>query len=304
MINPTEPPTKTVAVLINVPKPNTAKSYMTIIFALSAALFYGVADYSGSRASRFANSASITFFGQAAAFVGIGVFLAIVQTPVMPLESWLWTTGGGFGGALALVAFYKAMSLGSMTVIAPITAVIGLSVPVFAGVLSGERPSGSAWIGILLAIVAVALVADVLGKHDLPTPSRVIWMAVAAGLGFGMIFVCMGNASHDHGVWPLFGQRLVSVPTVAAIALFQARRIFVPKKVILLSIAAGVLDTSANGLYLLATHSGMMSIVSVVVAMYPVATVFLAMTLDHERLHKSQGVGLALAVVSLALVSL
>jgi uncharacterized membrane protein len=304
MINPTEPPTKTVAVLINVPKPNTAKPYMTIIFALSAALFYGVADYSGSRASRFANSASITFFGQATAFVGIGVFLAIVQTPVMPLESWLWTTGGGFGGALALVAFYKAMSLGSMTVIAPITAVIGLSVPVFAGVLSGERPSGSAWIGILLAIVAVALVADVLGKHDLPTPSRVIWMAVAAGLGFGMIFVCMGNASHDHGVWPLFGQRLVSVPTVAAIALFQTRRIFVPKKVILLSIAAGVLDTSANGLYLLATHSGMMSIVSVVVAMYPVATVFLAMTLDHERLHKSQGVGLALAVVSLALVSL
>ena len=277
---------------------------MTIIFALSAALFYGVADYSGSRASRFANSASITFFGQAAAFVGIGVFLAVVQTPVMPLESWLWTTGGGFGGALALVAFYKAMSLGSMTVIAPITAVIGLSVPVFAGVLSGERPSGSAWIGILLAIVAVALVADVLGKHDLPTPSRVIWMAVVAGLGFGMIFVCMGNASHDHGVWPLFGQRLVSVPTVAAIALFQTRRIFVPKKVILLSITAGVLDTSANGLYLLATHSGMMSIVSVVVAMYPVATVFLAMTLDHERLHKSQGVGLALAVVSLALVSL
>jgi drug/metabolite transporter (DMT)-like permease len=277
---------------------------MTIIFSLTAALFYGLADYSGSRASRFANSASITFFGQAVAFVALGVFLAIVKTPVMPLESWLWTTGGGFGGALALVAFYKAMSLGSMTVIAPITAVIGLSVPVFAGVLSGERPSGSAWIGILLAVVAVSLVADALGKHDLPTPPRVIWMAVAAGLGFGMIFVCMGNASHDHGVWPLFGQRLVSVPTVAAIALFQARRIFVPKKVILLSIAAGVLDTSANGLYLLATHSGMMSIVSVVVAMYPVATVFLAMTLDHERLHKSQSVGLALALVSLALVSL
>jgi drug/metabolite transporter (DMT)-like permease len=277
---------------------------MTIIFSLTAALFYGLADYSGSRASRFANSASITFLGQAVAFVALGVFLVIVKTPVMPLESWLWTTGGGFGGALALVAFYKAMSMGSMTVIAPITAVIGLSVPVIAGVLSGERPSGSAWIGILLATIAVALVADVLDRHDLPTPPRVIWMAVAAGLGFGMIFVCMGNASHDHGVWPLFGQRLVSVPTVAAIALFQARRIFVPKKVILLSIAAGVLDTSANGLYLLATSGELMSIVSVVVAMYPVATIFLAMTLDHERLHKSQGVGLLLAITSLVLISI
>ena len=277
---------------------------MTIIFSLTAALFYGLADYSGSRASRFANSASITFFGQAVAFVALGVFLAIVRTPVMPLESWLWTTGGGFGGALALVAFYKAMSMGSMTVIAPITAVIGLSVPVIAGVLSGERPSGSAWIGILLATVAVALIADILDRHDLPTPPRVIWMAVAAGLGFGMIFVCMGNASHVHGVWPLFGQRLVSVPTVAAIALIQTRSISVPKRVILLSIAAGVLDTSANGLYLLATSTGLMSIVSVVVAMYPVATIFLAMTLDHERLHKSQGVGLLLAITSLVLISI
>jgi drug/metabolite transporter (DMT)-like permease len=304
MIKPTEPPIKTVAVLINVPNPNTVKPYMTIIFSLTAALFYGLADYSGSRASRFANSASITFFGQAVAFVALGVFLAIVKTPVMPLESWLWTTGGGFGGALALVAFYKAMSMGSMTVIAPITAVIGLSVPVIAGVLSGERPSGSAWIGILLATVAVALVADVLDRHDLPTPPRVIWMAVAAGLGFGMIFVCMGNASHDHGVWPLFGQRLVSVPTVAAIALLQTRSISVPKNVFLLSIAAGVLDTSANGLYLLATSAELMSIVSVVVAMYPVATIFLAMTLDHERLHKSQGVGLLLAITSLVLISI
>ena len=277
---------------------------MPLIWAGFAALFYGLADYSGSRASRFANSASITFFGQAMAFMGIGVFLLFARTPVMPLESWLWTTGGGFGGALALVAFYKAMSMGSMTVIAPITAVIGLSVPVIAGVLSGERPSGSAWIGILLATVAVALVADVLDRHDLPTPPRVIWMAVAAGLGFGMIFVCMGNASHVHGVWPLFGQRLVSVPTVAAIALIQTRSISVPKRVILLSIAAGVLDTSANGLYLLATSTGLMSIVSVVVAMYPVATIFLAMTLDHERLHKSQGVGLLLAITSLVLISI
>lgn len=277
---------------------------MPLLWAGFAALFYGIADYSGSRASRLTNSAPITFVGQAVAFVGIGCFLLIVRTPVMPIESWLWTTGGGFGGAIALVTFYKAMSMGSMTIIAPITAVIGLSVPVFAGVLSGERPNISSWFGIILAILAVALVADVLGNHELPTSGRVIWMAVAAGLGFGMIFVCMGNASHDHGIWPLFGQRLVSVPTVAAIAFFQVRKLTVPNKVLVLSIAAGVLDTSANGLYLLATSTGLMSIVSVVVAMYPVATVFLAMTLDHERIHKSQGVGLVLAVGALALVSM
>jgi drug/metabolite transporter (DMT)-like permease len=277
---------------------------MSLIWAAIAGIFYGVADYSGSRASRFANSAAVTFFGQAVALVMITVVVVIDQTPVMPANSWMWTTGGGLGGALALVAFYRAMSLGSMTVIAPITAVIGLSVPVFAGILQGERPSRTAWLGIALAVVAVSLVSDVLGKHNLPTNTKALWLAVAAGVGFGMIFVCMGNASHEHGLWPLLGQRLVSVPTVALIALSQTRRLTIPRKVVLLSVAAGVLDTTANGLYLLATSIGMMSLVSVVVAFYPVSTVILAMSLDKERLHKSQIVGMALAALSLSLVSI
>ena len=301
---PTVPPINTVAVLINVPRPTTRPRYMTVILALCAAAFYGVADYSGSRGARLAHAASITFLGQAVAFVFIGFFLLFAQTPVMPAESWMWTTGGGFGGAIALVAFYQAMSKGSMTVIAPITAVIGLSVPVLAGVLQGERPSSLAWFGIAIAVVAVALVGDVLDHHDLPTSMSAIWMAVAAGFGFGMIFVCMGNASHEHGLWPLFGQRLVSVPTVALIALLQTKRIHVPKKAIGFAILAGVLDTSANGLYLAATSMGLMSLVSVIVALYPVSTVALAMKFDHERLHRSQAVGIVMAAAALVLVSI
>lgn len=277
---------------------------MTLIISLCAALFYGVADYSGSRGARAANSASVTFVGQAAALLLISTYLLITWTSPPPLVSWLWTTGGGIGGAVALVAFYQAMSKGSMTVIAPITAVIGLSVPVIAGFLQGERPKSVAWIGIALAVVAVALVGDVLDKHDLPTSMNAIWMAIAAGFGFGMIFVCMANASHDHGIWPLFGQRMVSVPTVALLAYAQTRKIGVPKIAIGFSLLAGILDTSANGLYLLATHTGMMSLVSVITALYPVSTVALAMKFDHERLHRSQAVGMLLAAISLVLVSI
>ena len=277
---------------------------MTLIISLCAALFYGVADYSGSRGARVANSASITFVGQAAALCLLSVYLLITWSTPPPLESWLWTTGAGFGGAIALVSFYQAMSKGSMTVIAPIAAVIGLSVPVIAGFLQGERPKTVAWVGIAIAVVAVALVGDVLDKHDLPTSMNAIWMAIAAGFGFGMIFVCMAQASHDHGVWPLFCQRLVSVPTVALLAFAQTRKIGVPRSAIGFALAAGILDTSANGLYLLATHTGMMSLVSVITALYPVSTVVLAMKFDHERLHRSQAVGMALAATSLVLVSM
>ena len=97
---PTVPPINTVAVLINVPRPTTRPRYMTVILALCAAAFYGVADYSGSRGARLAHAASITFLGQAVAFVFIGFFLLFAQTPVMPAESWMWTTGGGFGGCI------------------------------------------------------------------------------------------------------------------------------------------------------------------------------------------------------------
>ncbi|MFM8815342.1 MAG: EamA family transporter [Actinomycetes bacterium] len=131
-----------------------------------------------------------------------------------------------------------------------------------------------------------------------------IWMAIAAGFGFGMIFVCMGNASHEHGLWPLFGQRMVSVPTVALIAQFQTKRIHVPKQAIGFAILAGVLDTSANGFYLAATSMGLMSLVSVIVALYPVSTVALAMRFDRERLHRSQTVGMLLAAAALVLVSI
>lgn len=277
---------------------------MTLIISLCAALFYGVADYSGSRGARVANSASITFVGQAAALCLLSVYLLITWSTPPPLESWLLTTGAGFGGAIALVSFYQAMSKGSMTVIAPIAAVIGLSVPVIAGFLQGERPKTVAWVGIAIAVVAVALVGDVLDKHDLPTSMNAIWMAIAAGFGFGMIFVCMAQASHDHGVWPLFCQRLVSVPTVALLAFAQSRKVGVPRNAIGFALAAGILDTSANGLYLLATHTGMMSLVSVITALYPVSTVVLAMKFDHERLHRSQAVGMALAATSLVLVSM
>ena len=102
---PTEPPTNTVAVLINVPSPITALRYMTLLIALAAAMFYGVADYSGSRGSRLASSAAITFVGQAAALVIISAYLLVFRSSPPPLESWMWTTGGGFGGAIALVAF-------------------------------------------------------------------------------------------------------------------------------------------------------------------------------------------------------
>ena len=275
---------------------------MVIIWALGAALMYGVADYFGGRASKVSKAAAVTFLGQSTALVLIAALIIFGDTPVMSTNDWLWSGFAGAGGAIALVAFYQSMSLGSMTVVAPISAIVGMCSPVVVGLLQGERPAPVAYLGMLLAVVAVALVGDVLDHHDLPTPLRAIVYAVISGLGFGVIFVCLAQTSQDAGLWPLLGQRLVSVPTVAIVGLLGVGRLKVDRRVIALAMLSGVLDTTANGLYLLAIHGGLLSLVGVITALYPVSTVGLAITLDQEKLHKSQMVGLVLAAASLAMV--
>jgi len=56
----------------------------------------------------------------------------------------------------------------------------------------------------------------------------------------------------------------------------------------LVVVGAGVLDVSANALYLLAVHGGLLSIVAVLVSLYPVGTVLCSMVVLGERLRAPQ----------------
>ncbi len=275
---------------------------MFLLLAIGAATAYGIADYSGGRATRSAPAESVTFIGQSTALVLLLAIVPLTGARLPSLHDWMWSGLGGFGGAVALLAFYRAMSRGAMTVIAPISAVVGLSIPVLVGLLQGERPAIIAYPGILIAVVAVALVGDVLDRHNLPTPWSAIGLAGLAGMGFGLIFVCLAQTSSDSGLWPLVGQRLISVPTVALVAIILKHKISAPRNVLKLTLICGILDTTANGLYLISVRHGLLSLVAVITALYPVSTVVLALQLDHERLHRSQAVGLFLAAISLAMV--
>jgi len=275
---------------------------VVVFWALGAAVLYGVGDYFGGRATKVSASTSVTFLGQFFALILLVALVAVGNTPVMPLQDWFWSGLAGAGGVIALVAFYQAMSLGSMTVVAPIAALIGMCSPVIVGLLQGERPASIAYLGMILACIAVALVGDALDHHDLPTPMRAIVLAVISGLGFGVIFVCLAQTSQDSGLWPLLGQRIVSVSTVAIVGSLGSRRLKVARPVIWYAILSGVFDTTANGLYLLAIHGGLLSLVGVIISLYPVSTVALAIFIDHEKLHKSQFIGLLIAAAALSMI--
>ena len=277
---------------------------MPVLLALGSAAVYGIADFLGGHASKRAQSLTVTLIGQAASLVLVLLALVILRDPVAPAADWMWGAFGGLGGFVGLVAFYHSLSHGAMSVVAPTTAMVSASLPVIVGVASGDRPGVWAIIGVVLALVSIALVSGAVGARGTHVARSVFAMAVVAGLGFGFIFVCLAQTSDDSSLWPLVSARLVSV--TAALIVTTVRG--VPRMVrgvgLLLALGAGVLDMTANVLYMEAARDGLLSLVSVIAAMYPVSTVALALTIDHERVERSQVFGMVLAAVALALVSL
>ncbi len=276
---------------------------MAILWALGAATTYGIADYLGGRATRQSPAPAVTFAGQSVALLLLCGLVYASGTSVMGRTDFLWSAGAGFGGALALVTFYRAMAVGPMTVVAPITAVVNIAMPVIVGIAQGERPSAISYVGIGLAPIAVALIGDVLSSTQTQVQSRAIWLSLIAGSGFGLIFVCLAQTSDDAGLWPLLAQRMTSVPTVAIVGLIGYRSLRVTRNVGTFAILSGVLDTLANSLYLTAARSGMLSLVGVITSLYPASTVILAMRIDKERIHKGQMLGVGVAIASVVAIS-
>lgn len=278
---------------------------MSVVLALLGALVYGAADFSGGLASRRAPALAVLFFGQLA-----GVALLLVLLVAVPgrfdVASIAWGAAAGLSGGLALLVFYRSLAAGAMTVVAPLTGMMSAVVPVVGGVALGDRPSLPALVGVLLAVSAVVLVSAEHGR--LPTLRSLRGPTVAGGLvagaGFGLLFVLLARAAPDSGFWPLVGTRAASLLLFAIVAAV-GRRALVPRGAPAgLVIASGAGDMAANLLFVLASRIGLLSVVGVLLALYPAATVLLAMLVLRERLHPVQIAGLGLAAAGVVLITL
>jgi drug/metabolite transporter (DMT)-like permease len=327
---------------------------MAVLLALSSALTYGIGDFFGGLATRRAPAAAVLLWSHV---VGVVLLLGSVVVVTGDASSGDIALGavGGLAGAAGVGLLYQALSIGPMSAVAPVTALLAAAVPVAAGFLQGERPGALALVGMAAGVAAIVLVSAEGGGSLRPSDLRAVAYALGAGLGFGLFFVALSYTDDGSGLWPLVGARAASVTVVGAAALvgtFDAR---IPRRgsappptrpatsdardgpasshavgeaadlrlpatpdapdgpdrspaVLgaspwLLTAGAGALDVAANVLYLLAIREGLLTIVSVLVALYPASTVVLAWILLHERFEPLQRVGLALAIPAAALMA-
>jgi drug/metabolite transporter (DMT)-like permease len=271
--------------------------------ALAASVSWGVADFLGGWKSRVVPLLTVIALSQ---FAGLALTAVVaLATGSLPDErTFLYAALAGTAGLVAVAAFYRGMAVGTMSVVAPISAT-GVVIPVAVGLASGERPGTAALVGIALALVGVVLASAENEPGARRSLSAGVPMALAAAVGFGVFFLALGRSSHDDsGLAAAFSLRLTTVPLIvlALLAWRQPPRALRPHLHWL--VAVGLLDSGANILFALAASRGLLSLVSVIGSLYPVTTVLLAQSLLRERIARHQTVGVAAALAGVALISL
>ncbi|MEQ4719167.1 DMT family transporter [Nonomuraea sp. B19D2] len=274
---------------------------MTVILATACAVVYGTADFFGGLATKRSQVLSVVALSQLA---GLALILGLL--PLLPgtvsTQALAWGLAAGLSGATGLVLFYRALATGVMSVVAPTTAVTSAALPVVFGLATGERPAFWALVGVVLALGAVLLVSQDKSADRRGSLTSVL-TALAAGAGFGGFFILLAMAPHEAGLWPLVGARLSSVTAVALLAVATRRALKPGPGSLHIIVAAGVLDMAANVLYLLAQQDGLLSLVAVLVSLYPASTLLLARRVLGERLHGIQVAGVACALGAVALIA-
>lgn len=274
---------------------------MAIVFALLSALTYGISDFLGGLISRNVSAWQTAIVGQSSSTVCSFIAGAIVGGTVTGGD-WAWAAVAGLGGGFGTAFLYRGLASGRMSVVAPISAIGSALVPVSIGIVTGDRPSMLVLLGIASAFPAIYLISQVVETHPTVGQGGVL-DGVLAGLGFGFMFAMLGQISSAAGLWPLGLTQLTSVLGVVLTATAM-RAPWVPRdRAAYKAIVMGPLGIAATGTFLYATHHGLLSVVSVISALYPASTVVLAAFILREKIHRHQAIGLALAASAVALVA-
>jgi drug/metabolite transporter (DMT)-like permease len=289
---------------------------MSVPVALPAALSYGLADFAGGLAARRAPVLVVTLVAQAA-----GLLPLLPAALLLPGRPSVAAIGLGalaaIAGTTGLLLYLRALAVGPMGVVAPLSSVVGAGLPLAVGVLTGERLGTLTVLAIVVALVAILMATAGTRRDAAASPG--LALGLAAGVGFGLFFVGLGATPDDSGVWPLLAGRVVSVMVVGALVLRHrlplrpgvrpvvrhrepvgaGRRVAAtapapfPARWMIIS---GVFDSVANVLFLLSARLGDLAVSAVVVSLYPVVVVLLARLVLRERLTATQLVSVALAL--------
>ncbi len=272
--------------------------------AFLSSVCWGASDFVGGLKSRTLPVLNVVLVSQATGLLLVSVFVLARGDGAPGGDFAVFAGLSALSGIIGLSAFYRALAIGNMGVVAPISACAGV-VPAVVGIASGDRPGAIQEVGLAFAIFGVVLASrqEVVGEPGRPGIARGTGLAILSALGFGGFFLAMHRASRSDVAWALLVNRTTGVSLLIAAILvlrppFRAGRRDIP-----VLIAIGTLDMAANAMFGAASTKGLVSVVAVLGSLYPVTTVGLAAVVLRERPHRLALIGVLMTLCGVALVA-
>ncbi len=274
---------------------------LVVILGLAAAASWGAADFGGGVATKRASEYMVVIITQAVGAVLLSILAISYSENIPALDNALWGAFAGISGSLGLIALYRGLSRGKMGVVAPVSAVVAVILPVFYSAFYEGLPAIHQMMGFIIAIVGIWFIAGASEKTE--THFDDIILALMAGFGFGLFFISIGQFSGDSLFWPLVIAKLSAVILLLSFVLVKKSVRLPLRNVLPIIIIAGVFDTFGNLFFGVATQIGRLDIATVTSSLYPGVTVLLAWIILKEHLSSKQWVGVLLALVALMFIS-
>ena len=281
-----------------------------MIYGLVAALGFGLADFEGALAGRRIGSLWAVIVGQTLSAVVMTVVLVATDTSLNVLAPFVgFVVVNGICAAIAYQTHYRALELGPVAVVSPISAAYAVVGVLLAVIFLDERPGGIAFMGMAVTVVGVALVSTDLRELRAGirgVPRGVPW-AVASAFAFGVAGFLLGYLAQRAGwVAGLWASRMAQVICYIPLAVLARRQLprLRDRRGLATAIFAAMADIVGVIGLSVGADRGFVSVTIAASAVFPLVAVVLAFLILHERLAPNQLVGIGSVVGGLLLLGL
>jgi drug/metabolite transporter (DMT)-like permease len=277
--------------------------------ALGSSLAGGTSDFIAGTTSRRIGTLQFLMCVQTVGLVLAGGWVAISHESVPAATALVAAAGAGVGLMVNLGALFEAMVVGTISVVAPISAT-GVVLPVVIGIARGERPGPWQVAGMICAVAGIVLATrlprgPIGGRKVYVRVEPGFALALVAAIGGGLFLWLMAQASRHGTAWAVLVVRAVSSSVFAtAVATRRTSRRLVPEtRTTTAILASALLGFFGLVLYAMSTIGGELAVVSVLASLYPAVTVLLAHRLLGERIRPLQQVGIGAVLLGVVLMS-
>jgi len=278
---------------------------LSIIYGILSAATWGAGDFAGGLSSRKIGAYRAVFYADFIGLLILAVAYFVYREPFPSTTGWINSLLAGALGSFGLLILYHSLSIGQMSIAAPVSALFAALLPVIVGAITEGLPSAIQLIGFVLALAAIWLISQGDGKFHISRLSD-LRFPILAGVGFGSYFIFIHNAAGDPNsfLWPMIISRAAGTVLVFFMVFARRETFVVPHDARGLVLLNATLDLMGNFFYILASKTGRLDIAAVLSSLYPGSTVILAWLLLKEHLSRMQLVGIVFALAAIFLFTI